>query len=228
MGQWNSEAHLTQGTNILIMMIKTIQKKFPRWTKDQQLKGKVQATGFVQERRKTLGWEHTELVPMFLKNYVSSTLWLSFSPLFYFTGKRQALSILCSFCLSLVWQSCWIFTTMWQIFIHLKPSLYKSWALTYLTMRSLLQPFMLTNSSVVYLNGASSSLHISVDKVDELFALKELQNCAAQHRIAARFKAGCTLQPPWTAGVPQKVCFTATSAFQHSIWSSIHTAARQR
>ncbi|KFP52791.1 Lysozyme g, partial [Cathartes aura] len=42
-GQWNSETHLTQGTNILIMMIKTIQRKFPRWTKDQQLKGKVQA-----------------------------------------------------------------------------------------------------------------------------------------------------------------------------------------
>ncbi|XP_074913352.1 lysozyme g-like isoform X1 [Buteo buteo] len=42
-GQWNSEAHLTQGTNILIMMIKTIQKKFPRWTKDQQLKGGISA-----------------------------------------------------------------------------------------------------------------------------------------------------------------------------------------
>ncbi|NXI94053.1 LYG protein, partial [Psophia crepitans] len=42
-GQWNSEAHLTQGTNILISMIKTIQKNFPRWTKDQQLKGGISA-----------------------------------------------------------------------------------------------------------------------------------------------------------------------------------------
>ncbi|XP_008933319.1 PREDICTED: lysozyme g-like [Merops nubicus] len=42
-GQWNSEAHINQGTNILISMIKTIQKKFPRWTKDQQLKGGISA-----------------------------------------------------------------------------------------------------------------------------------------------------------------------------------------
>ncbi|NXT29380.1 LYG protein, partial [Syrrhaptes paradoxus] len=42
-GQWNSEAHLRQGTNILISMIKTIQRKFPRWTKDQQLKGGISA-----------------------------------------------------------------------------------------------------------------------------------------------------------------------------------------
>ncbi|NXP53994.1 LYG protein, partial [Heliornis fulica] len=42
-GAWNSEAHLTQGTEILISMIKAIQKKFPRWTKDQQLKGGISA-----------------------------------------------------------------------------------------------------------------------------------------------------------------------------------------
>ncbi|NXG54082.1 LYG protein, partial [Psilopogon haemacephalus] len=42
-GAWNSETHVTQGTEILISMIKTIQKKFPHWTKDQQLKGKLQA-----------------------------------------------------------------------------------------------------------------------------------------------------------------------------------------
>ncbi|KFV62659.1 Lysozyme g, partial [Dryobates pubescens] len=42
-GSWNSETHITQGTNILITMIKTIQGKFPRWTKDQQLKGGVSA-----------------------------------------------------------------------------------------------------------------------------------------------------------------------------------------
>ncbi|NWX24279.1 LYG protein, partial [Aegotheles bennettii] len=35
--------HLTQGTNILIMMLRTIQRKFPCWTEDQQLKGKISA-----------------------------------------------------------------------------------------------------------------------------------------------------------------------------------------
>ncbi|XP_067395444.1 lysozyme g-like [Emydura macquarii macquarii] len=40
-GRWNSEEHLLQGTDILIGMIKGIQKKFPRWTKDQQLKGGI-------------------------------------------------------------------------------------------------------------------------------------------------------------------------------------------
>ncbi|NXL29221.1 LYG protein, partial [Glaucidium brasilianum] len=43
MGRWNSETHLIQGTNILIMMIKKIQGKFPRWTREQQLKGGISA-----------------------------------------------------------------------------------------------------------------------------------------------------------------------------------------
>ncbi|NWH78316.1 LYG protein, partial [Piaya cayana] len=42
-GQWNSEAHITQGTTILIEMIKSIQKKFPSWSKDKQLKGGISA-----------------------------------------------------------------------------------------------------------------------------------------------------------------------------------------
>ncbi|KAH1186524.1 hypothetical protein KIL84_019273 [Mauremys mutica] len=42
-GQWNSEAHVLQGTGILVDMIKGIQKKFPRWTKEQQLKGGISA-----------------------------------------------------------------------------------------------------------------------------------------------------------------------------------------
>ncbi|NXY46189.1 LYG protein, partial [Ceuthmochares aereus] len=42
-GQWNSEPHLTQGTTILTEMIKGIQKKFPNWTKDEQLKGGISA-----------------------------------------------------------------------------------------------------------------------------------------------------------------------------------------
>ncbi|XP_009870356.1 PREDICTED: lysozyme G-like [Apaloderma vittatum] len=45
-GQWNSETHLTQGTGILIEMIKKIQGKFPQWTKDQQLKGGIAAYNF--------------------------------------------------------------------------------------------------------------------------------------------------------------------------------------
>ncbi|NXF54438.1 LYG protein, partial [Oceanites oceanicus] len=42
-GRWNSETHLIQGTTILTTMIKKIQRKFPRWTKDQQLKGGISA-----------------------------------------------------------------------------------------------------------------------------------------------------------------------------------------
>ncbi|XP_069732439.1 lysozyme g-like [Phaenicophaeus curvirostris] len=42
-GQWDSEAHLNQGTTILIEMIKSIQKKFPNWSKDKQLKGGISA-----------------------------------------------------------------------------------------------------------------------------------------------------------------------------------------
>ncbi|XP_074839377.1 lysozyme g-like [Carettochelys insculpta] len=40
---WNGEAHLNQGTSILVGMIKDIQRKFPRWTKEQQLKGGISA-----------------------------------------------------------------------------------------------------------------------------------------------------------------------------------------
>ncbi|XP_010134204.1 PREDICTED: lysozyme g-like [Buceros rhinoceros silvestris] len=43
LGAWNSETHITQGTDILISMIKAIQRKFPRWTKNQQLKGGISA-----------------------------------------------------------------------------------------------------------------------------------------------------------------------------------------
>ncbi|XP_035171753.1 lysozyme g [Oxyura jamaicensis] len=42
-GTWNGEVHITQGTTILINFIKRIQNKFPRWTKDQQLKGGISA-----------------------------------------------------------------------------------------------------------------------------------------------------------------------------------------
>uniref|UniRef100_A0A8C9EHF6 Lysozyme g n=1 Tax=Pavo cristatus TaxID=9049 RepID=A0A8C9EHF6_PAVCR len=42
-GTWNGEAHIRQGTRILIDMIKKIQRKFPRWTRDQQLKGGISA-----------------------------------------------------------------------------------------------------------------------------------------------------------------------------------------
>lgn len=38
-GTWNSEEHVTQGTEILIDFIKKIQKDYPTWPKDHQLKG---------------------------------------------------------------------------------------------------------------------------------------------------------------------------------------------
>ncbi|XP_010084827.1 PREDICTED: lysozyme g-like, partial [Pterocles gutturalis] len=42
-GSWDSEEHLAQGTEILCGMIEKIQKKFPTWTKEQQLKGGISA-----------------------------------------------------------------------------------------------------------------------------------------------------------------------------------------
>ncbi|XP_041711225.1 lysozyme g-like isoform X2 [Coregonus clupeaformis] len=42
-GEWDSEEHLQQGTEILIEFIKRIQKKFCSWTKEQQLKGGIAA-----------------------------------------------------------------------------------------------------------------------------------------------------------------------------------------
>ncbi|NWI23804.1 LYG protein, partial [Sula dactylatra] len=42
-GTWDSEEHLAQGTEILTGMIEKIQKKFPTWTKEQQLKGGISA-----------------------------------------------------------------------------------------------------------------------------------------------------------------------------------------
>uniref|UniRef100_A0A8B9QCL6 Lysozyme g n=1 Tax=Apteryx owenii TaxID=8824 RepID=A0A8B9QCL6_APTOW len=42
-GSWDSEEHITQGMKILCGMIKEIQKKFPKWTKEQQLKGGISA-----------------------------------------------------------------------------------------------------------------------------------------------------------------------------------------
>nr|XP_006003937.1 PREDICTED: lysozyme g-like isoform X2 [Latimeria chalumnae] len=38
-GSWDSEEHISQGTQILIDMITSIQKIFPEWTLEQQLKG---------------------------------------------------------------------------------------------------------------------------------------------------------------------------------------------
>ncbi|XP_009999743.1 PREDICTED: lysozyme g-like [Chaetura pelagica] len=42
-GAWDSEEHLMQGTEILCYMIKEVAKKFPTWTKEQQLKGGISA-----------------------------------------------------------------------------------------------------------------------------------------------------------------------------------------
>ncbi|XP_017547468.1 lysozyme g-like [Pygocentrus nattereri] len=42
-GAWNSEQHVTQGTEILIDSIKAIQRKFPNWPKEHQFKGGISA-----------------------------------------------------------------------------------------------------------------------------------------------------------------------------------------
>ncbi|XP_072192672.1 lysozyme g-like protein 2 [Excalfactoria chinensis] len=42
-GAWNSEEHIMQGTDILCQSITDIQKKFPKWSKEQQLKGGISA-----------------------------------------------------------------------------------------------------------------------------------------------------------------------------------------
>ncbi|XP_017328786.1 lysozyme g isoform X1 [Ictalurus punctatus] len=42
-GAWNSEEHVTQATEILIESIQAIQKKFPSWSKEHQLKGGISA-----------------------------------------------------------------------------------------------------------------------------------------------------------------------------------------
>ncbi|XP_043927750.1 lysozyme g-like [Protopterus annectens] len=42
-GAWDSETHISQATKILTNMINAIQKKFPKWTKNQQLKGGISA-----------------------------------------------------------------------------------------------------------------------------------------------------------------------------------------
>ncbi|KAG9349067.1 hypothetical protein JZ751_029385 [Albula glossodonta] len=42
-GEWNSEAHINQGNEILIGFIKKIQAKFPSWSKEQQFKGGISA-----------------------------------------------------------------------------------------------------------------------------------------------------------------------------------------
>ncbi|NXC44833.1 LYG protein, partial [Penelope pileata] len=42
-GAWDSEEHIAQGTDILCQSITQIQKKFPAWSKEQQLKGGISA-----------------------------------------------------------------------------------------------------------------------------------------------------------------------------------------
>ncbi|XP_054830954.1 lysozyme g-like [Eublepharis macularius] len=42
-GTWDSEAPISQGASILCDMINRIAKKFPQWTKEQQLKGGISA-----------------------------------------------------------------------------------------------------------------------------------------------------------------------------------------
>nr|XP_033480599.1 lysozyme g-like isoform X2 [Epinephelus lanceolatus] len=43
LGAWDSERHLHQGTQILIDFIERIRDKFPKWNREQQLKGGIAA-----------------------------------------------------------------------------------------------------------------------------------------------------------------------------------------
>ncbi|XP_062389803.1 lysozyme g-like isoform X2 [Sardina pilchardus] len=42
-GDWNSEDHIRQGTGILTSSVRDIKKRYPKWTKEQQLKGGIAA-----------------------------------------------------------------------------------------------------------------------------------------------------------------------------------------
>ncbi|XP_041641254.1 lysozyme g-like isoform X2 [Cheilinus undulatus] len=42
-GAWDSEEHLSQATGILVYFIGRISSKFPKWNKEQQLKGAIAA-----------------------------------------------------------------------------------------------------------------------------------------------------------------------------------------
>ncbi|XP_073676210.1 lysozyme g-like [Garra rufa] len=42
-GQWDSEQHITQATEILIRFIKEIKAKFPKWTQEHCFKGGISA-----------------------------------------------------------------------------------------------------------------------------------------------------------------------------------------
>ncbi|XP_055768050.1 lysozyme g-like isoform X2 [Salvelinus fontinalis] len=42
-GRWDSEEHLSQATGILVDIIGSVQKKFPSWTEEQQLRGGLAA-----------------------------------------------------------------------------------------------------------------------------------------------------------------------------------------
>ncbi|XP_029537891.2 lysozyme G-like [Oncorhynchus nerka] len=43
LGRWDSEEHLSQATGILVGIIGSVQRKFPSWTKEQQLRGGLAA-----------------------------------------------------------------------------------------------------------------------------------------------------------------------------------------
>ncbi|KAJ8332323.1 hypothetical protein SKAU_G00426780 [Synaphobranchus kaupii] len=42
-GEWDSEQHVSQGTQILISFINAIKRKFPDWPKEHQFKGGISA-----------------------------------------------------------------------------------------------------------------------------------------------------------------------------------------
>ncbi|CAL8352428.1 unnamed protein product [Gadus morhua 'NCC'] len=42
-GAWDSEAHVDQATKILVDFVPVVQKKFPSWSREKQLKGALAA-----------------------------------------------------------------------------------------------------------------------------------------------------------------------------------------
>nr|AIZ00423.1 lysozyme [Anguilla japonica] len=58
-GAWDSEEHVTQGTQILIDFIKKIQSKFPDWPKEHQFKGGISAYNAGDKNVRT--YEHMDV-----------------------------------------------------------------------------------------------------------------------------------------------------------------------
>ncbi|KAI1903072.1 hypothetical protein AGOR_G00023440 [Albula goreensis] len=59
MGEWDSEQHVSQGTQILIELINEIKRKFRDWPKEHQFKGGIAAYNFGVKNVQT--YEHLDV-----------------------------------------------------------------------------------------------------------------------------------------------------------------------